>query len=81
VIVNGEPLDEPWLSPEDVGVTVFAESSGCVPACTLGPEEIFVLGDNRDNSSASNMFGPIDFEHVVGRAVIRVWPVGSFGGI
>ena len=60
---------------------MFAESSGCVPECTLGPNEVFVLGDNRDNSSASNMFGPIDFDHVVGRAFIRVWPLGYFGTI
>ena len=81
VFINGEPLDEPWLAPEDTGITVFDETSGCVPACTLGEDEIFVLGDNRDNSSASNRFGPIDFDHVVGRAVIRVWPISSFGGI
>ena len=81
VFVNGEPLDEPWLAPDDVGRAFFDESSGCVPACTLGENEVFVLGDNRENSSASNRFGPIDFDHVVGRAVIRVWPVTSFGGI
>jgi signal peptidase I len=81
VYIDGELLDEPWLAPEDEGLTVFAETSGCVPSCTLGENEVFVLGDNRDNSSASNMFGPIDFDHVVGRAVIRVWPIGSFGRI
>jgi signal peptidase I len=81
VLVNGEPLDESWLAPEDTGITSFDPSSGCVPSCTLGEDELFVLGDNRDNSSASNRFGPIDFDHVVGRAVIRVWPLGSFGGV
>lgn len=81
VMINGEPIDEPWLSAEDQGLTVFEASSQCDPSCTLGPNEIFVLGDNRDNSSASNRFGPIDFDHVVGRAVIRVWPLGSFGGV
>jgi signal peptidase I len=79
--VNGEPADEPWLADENVGVTRFDASSGCVPECTLGPDEIFVLGDNRDNSSASNVYGPIDFEHVIGRAFIRVWPIGEFGSI
>ena len=81
VFINGEPLDEPWLAAEDVGITQFVETSGCVPECTIGPNEIFVLGDNRDNSSASNMFGPLDFDNVVGEAFIRVWPVSSFGGI
>jgi signal peptidase I len=81
VFIDGEPLDEPWLAAEDTGITQFVETSGCVPECTIGPNEIFVLGDNRDNSSASNMFGPLDFDHVVGEAFIRVWPLGSFGGI
>jgi signal peptidase I len=81
VFVDGERLDEPWLAAEDSHVTEFLESSGCVPECTIGEDEVFVLGDNRDNSSASNMFGPIDFEHVVGRAFIRVWPISSFGRI
>lgn len=81
VYVDGELLDEPWLAAEDEGVTRFEASSGCDVECTLGPNELFVLGDNRDNSSASNVYGPIDFERVVGRAFIRVWPIGEFGGI
>jgi signal peptidase I len=81
VFVNGEPLDEPWLAEQDRGLTRFDASSGCEPACTLGPDELFVLGDNRDNSSASNVYGPIDFDVVVGRAFLRVWPLGEFGGI
>jgi signal peptidase I len=81
VYVDGALLDEPWLAPEDAGITEFLESSGCVPSCTLAADQVFVLGDNRDNSSASNMFGPIEFDHVVGRAFVRVWPLGSFGGI
>lgn len=80
IYVDGEPLDEPWL---DVGSTTppFEQSSGCVPACTLGPDELFVLGDNRGNSSASNVYGPIEFDYVVGRAFIRVWPLDALGRI
>lgn len=81
VYVNGEPLDEPWLTPENRGITRFEVSSGCVPQCTLGPDEIFVLGDNRSNSSASNVEGPIDFDLVVGRAFLRIWPPGDIGGL
>lgn len=81
LFVNGEMIDEPWLAEENLGLTRFAPSSGCVPECTLGPNQVFVLGDNRDNSSASNIYGPIDFEVVVGRAFVRVWPIGKFGTI
>jgi signal peptidase I len=81
VYVNGQVLDEPWLAEENRGITSFEDRSQCVPECTLGPNEVFVLGDNRDNSSASNRYGPIDFSHVIGRAFIRVWPLSEFGGI
>lgn len=82
VFVNGTPLEETWLDETAATTTPpFDQQSGCVPECTLGPDELFVLGDNRSNSSASNVYGPIDFEHVVGRAFIRVWPLGAFGGI
>jgi len=43
--------------------------------------DVFVLGDNRMNSSASNRFGPIPESLVVGRAFIRVWPLSSIGGV
>jgi signal peptidase I len=81
LLVNGEAVAETYLAEENRNVTRFDPSSGCVPECTLGPHEVFVLGDNRDNSSASNVYGPIDFDFVIGRAFVRVWPIGDFGGI
>jgi signal peptidase I len=80
VFIDGEELDEPWLEP-GVVTPAFFEESGCVPQCTLGDDEIFVLGDNRGNSDASNHFGALPFDTVVGRAFIRVWPLGDFGGL
>lgn len=40
----------------------------------LGPEQYFVLGDNRPNSYDSRRFGPIDRSAIVGRAWLRGWP-------
>jgi signal peptidase I len=78
VLIDGEVLDEPWLE-DDVTTPGFFEESGCVPECTIPDDAVFVLGDNRSNSDASNHFGSLPFEQVVGRAFLRVWPLGSFG--
>jgi signal peptidase I len=80
VYIDGEAIPEDYL-PDGVTTPAFFPDSGCVPECTLGPDEIFVLGDNRGNSDASNHFGPLPFETVVGRAFIRVWPLTNAGGI
>lgn len=80
VHVDGEPLDEPWLS-EGTSTPDFFTESGCVPECTVPEGHLFVLGDNRSNSDASNHFGFVPFDDVVGRAFVRVWPPGAIGGL
>ncbi len=42
---------------------------------TLGPDQYFVLGDNRSNSLDSRRIGPVDKSYIVGRAWFRGWPV------
>ena len=41
----------------------------------LGEGQLWVMGDNRENSSDSRVFGPIAEDTVVGRAFVKVWPV------
>jgi signal peptidase I len=76
VYVNGEALSEDYLTlpAECTATPAFA-------AQDVGPDELFVLGDNRCNSTASNVFGPVDFDLVVGRAFVRVWPLPSMSGL
>jgi signal peptidase I len=73
VFVDGAPLDEPWL-PEGTVTPEF-------PPYEVGEGEVFVLGDNRPNSEASNRFGPIDDDLIVGRAFVRIWPVSRISGL
>lgn len=43
----------------------------------LGPDQYFVLGDNRPNSYDSRRFGPVEKEALIGRAWLRGWPVSK----
>lgn len=71
VVVNGSALDEPYL-PE-----VFMPDE---PPITVGEDEVFVMGDNRDASFDSRRFGPIPLDDLVGEAFVTIWPISHFGG-
>ena len=47
----------------------------------LGPGEYFVMGDNRAHSTDSRNFGAVHQRLIVGRAWLRVWPIGRWGRI
>ncbi len=65
VRVNGQPLDEPYIqAPPAFGGT-----------WTLGPDEFFVMGDNRNNSSDSRSWGPLQRQFIIGRAWFVYWPL------
>jgi signal peptidase I len=44
---------------------------------TLGPHQLFVSGDNRPDSLDSRAFGPINADQVIGKLVLRVFPIGG----
>lgn len=58
-----------------LGKSVVTDRNGMKSAVTLGPDEYFVLGDNRSHSHDSRMFGPIKEGAIMGRVLIRAWPV------
>jgi signal peptidase I len=43
--------------------------------------EYFVMGDNRNRSQDSRIFGPIGRDRIDGRAWFRIWPLDHFGDI
>lgn len=76
---NGEVLDEPFIR-EQMRIPVYA--SQMIEFPVLVPEgHIFVMGDNRNNSSDSRLetIGMIDTQNVMGKAIFRIWPLDKFG--
>ncbi|MGH9177362.1 MAG: signal peptidase I [Acidimicrobiales bacterium] len=70
VYVDDRPLREPYL-PRGTVTGQF------------GPQHVpegyvWVMGDNRGNSSDSRVFGAISESRIIGRAFVRVWPVSAF---
>lgn len=64
VLVNGERLEEPYLDYAPI-----YSGSWDVPQ-----DSLFVLGDNRNNSSDSHEWGPVPLDYVVGKALLVYWP-------
>jgi signal peptidase I len=75
IYIDGEILKESY------GKEVIQNPGRASEPITLGDDEYFVMGDNRNNSSDSRdpSVGNIKREDIIGRAFIRIWPLSSFG--
>lgn len=71
--INSVKLNEPYIPAENY--TKEAEFTRNGREITLGPDEYFVVGDNRPHSHDSRAFGPINRNEIVGRAFFRYWPL------
>ena len=69
VKINGEPIAEPYAE----GATRCYSGDTC--DIVLEDNEVFVLGDNRSNSSDSRAKGPVDLSQIRGRLTKMFWPI------
>jgi signal peptidase I len=67
VYIDGELLEEPYVQE-------FCTYPSCDGTWELGPDEYFVLGDNRSHSLDSHTFGPVPHSAIKGIARLRYWP-------
>jgi signal peptidase I len=79
VWVNGVALDEPYTYKNDEGINEPTEASPDQTRWVVPEGQLFVMGDHRQKSADSRLFGPISVGDVVGRAFLRYWPIGTLG--
>ena len=76
VYINGELLES-----DVYGNELMISAGRASQPITLGENEYFVLGDNRNGSADSRLeeVGNVDKSRIIGRAFVRIWPLSQFG--
>lgn len=70
VYINGSPLDEPYTK-EPANYTLAKED--------IDSNTYFVLGDNRNNTSDSHVWGTVPRRNIIGKAWLSIWPPDNWG--
>lgn len=72
VYINGRPLEEPYITPDRAPVAEFGPY-------TIPDGNLFVMGDNRNNSQDSRYWGSLPIKNIKGKAWWRFWPLKRMG--
>lgn len=72
VYINNQPLTENYIAePPDYELNPYP----------IPDHQFFVMGDNRNNSNDSHIWGFLPQENIIGRAIFRFWPFRHLGGL
>ncbi len=79
-------LKEPYLPPGPWTTLNFccASTGMASPSklpITIPAGQYFVMGDNRNFSSDSRVFGLVPRKNILAKAILRIWPIDHFGGL
>lgn len=80
-IADGKLLIDGSVLEEDFGTEPIEKGKRAEEPVVLGEDEYFVLGDNRNHSSDSrdSDIGNLSKDQIIGRAVVRIWPINRAG--
>lgn len=78
VYVDGKALDESQYI-DVISGAVMLNQGGCTYPYVVGEDEVFVMGDNRNNSRDSRYSGAINEKYILGKAFVRLFPFDSIG--
>ena len=73
-------LPEPWTTLKFCCTSTGMASSSPQPI-TIPAGQYFVMGDNRNFSSDSRVFGLVPRKNILAKAILRIWPIDHFGGL
>lgn len=79
VVVDGIELDEPYTNGLPSYPLTPAYGTSISYPYIVPEGEVWVMGDNRTNSQDSRYFGPIPVSTILGKAMVKYWPITSFG--
>jgi signal peptidase I len=72
--LNNKELQEPYVPASYLDGSSYT-------ARKIPSDEFFVMGDHRDSSNDSRMFGTVPRDYIYGKAVFAYWPVTQFGSL
>jgi signal peptidase I len=74
VFVDGKQLSEPYVPASYLDGASY-------PLIQIPADNYYVMGDHRDSSNDSRVFGPVGRQFIYGKAVFAYWPVDHFGSL
>jgi signal peptidase I len=72
VFVDGQGLAESYIA---------APPAYTMPLITVTPDTVFLMGDNRNNSNDSHVWGLLPQQNIIGRAIVRFFPFDRIGPV
>lgn len=80
VFINGKALVEPYIMEEPLYSPPDWDSLG-IPGGVIPAGKVFVMGDNRNNSQDSHVWGALPIQNIIGDTVFRFWPLNRIGEV
>ena len=74
VEINGKPLAEAYVPPS------YLDHDSYPPVC-VEPDHYYVLGDHRESSNDSRVWGTVDRSFIYGKAAFIYWPLDQLGAV